>query len=69
MKRSALCERILALPAASSRHAVWLIYEKASMPVLFAELGDISFFSSQYVPDDAQSESSSPLASTPTRSP
>ncbi|MEU4234403.1 hypothetical protein AB0F17_59860 [Nonomuraea sp. NPDC026600] len=56
-ERNALCERFLALPAASSWHAVWLVYEKASMPVLFAALGDISFFSSQYVPDDAQAAS------------
>ncbi|MGP3920552.1 hypothetical protein [Nonomuraea sp. 10N515B] len=56
-ERNALCERFLALPAASSWHAVWLVYEKASMPVLFAALGDISFFSSEYVPDDAQAAS------------
>ncbi|MFD8564326.1 hypothetical protein ACFV1N_44255 [Streptosporangium canum] len=56
-ERAALCARFLALPAVSSWHAVWLVYEKASMPVMFAALGDISFFSSQYVPDDVQAAS------------
>ncbi|PZG14852.1 hypothetical protein [Nonomuraea aridisoli] len=56
-ERNAICERFLALPAPSSWHVVWLVYEKASMPVMFAELGNISLFSSQYVPNDAQAAS------------
>ncbi|MGW4411950.1 hypothetical protein ACWEJ6_48640 [Nonomuraea sp. NPDC004702] len=56
-ERNALCERFLALPAPTSWHAVWLVYEKASMRVISAGLGDISFFSSEYVPNDAQAAS------------
>ncbi|MEO3862108.1 hypothetical protein [Acrocarpospora sp. B8E8] len=56
-ERKTLCERFLALPATPSQHAVWLAYEKASMPVLFASLGDITFYSSQYVPDEAEAAS------------
>ncbi|WP_066369465.1 hypothetical protein [Herbidospora mongoliensis] len=56
-QRNVLCERFLALPPDSSWHAVWLVYEKASMPVLFASLGEISFFASEAVPKDTDAAS------------